>query len=545
MSHDIVTNLQTCMPAVLEFLDGNLNLLYYSHIPVALIAALLGIFILWKGREKASSRVFFALSSVFVLWSILDLFTWLSSDTRVIMFAWSIIGLVEALFFFLTFYFLYAYTNKKDAELKYKIGGALLLLPLIATMPLNLNLLAFDLDYCYAIENDLTLYYKYLVEAIAFVGILILFIKSFVEHKSMRKQVVLLFSGSVLFLASFFVAIFLSGYLVETGVSTGYGLEIYGLFGTLIFMTIIIFLIVRFQGFNMKFLGAQALVWTMIVLTGSQFFYQLDAPVSSLVLTGLTLVMAAIIGLLVLRSVRKLDVQKEMLEQSNRNQQSLLHFITHQVKGYMTKTRNIFDGLIAGDYGPVTDDRMKEIIKYGFNSETKGVETVQSILRASDLKTGRVEFKHEKINLSKLVAEIAEKAKEIALKKGLDFTFEIDPNVEATVDSLRMSEVFKNLMDNAVIYTKTGTVHIVLKDEGDRVRFAVVDTGFGLTEEDKDKLFTEGGKGDESLDVNIDSTGYGLFIAKKIVDQHGGKVGALSEGRGKGSEFFVILPKMK
>ncbi|MDE2218039.1 MAG: HAMP domain-containing histidine kinase [Patescibacteria group bacterium] len=71
--------------------------------------------------------------------------------------------------------------------------------------------------------------------------------------------------------------------------------------------------------------------------------------------------------------------------------------------------------------------------------------------------------------------------------------------------------------------------------------FSVKDTGVGLSQEDKEKLFTEGGKGKNSQKVNVDSTGFGLFIAKNIVEAHGGKVWAESEGEGKGSEFWVEL----
>jgi signal transduction histidine kinase len=55
-------------------------------------------------------------------------------------------------------------------------------------------------------------------------------------------------------------------------------------------------------------------------------------------------------------------------------------------------------------------------------------------------------------------------------------------------------------------------------------------------------LFTEGGRGKESTKVNVDSTGYGLFVAKSVVEAHGGKIWAESEGKGKGSRFTVELP---
>ena len=68
------------------------------------------------------------------------------------------------------------------------------------------------------------------------------------------------------------------------------------------------------------------------------------------------------------------------------------------------------------------------------------------------------------------------------------------------------------------------------------------DSGVGLSDDDKSRLFTEGGRGKESLKVNVDSTGFGLFIVKGIVDGHKGKVWAESEGEGKGSTFYIELP---
>ena len=66
--------------------------------------------------------------------------------------------------------------------------------------------------------------------------------------------------------------------------------------------------------------------------------------------------------------------------------------------------------------------------------------------------------------------------------------------------------------------------------------------GVGITPEDMQRLFTEGGHGKDSLKINVHSTGYGLYIAKSIVVAHGGKIWAESAGAGKGSRFVVELP---
>ena len=69
------------------------------------------------------------------------------------------------------------------------------------------------------------------------------------------------------------------------------------------------------------------------------------------------------------------------------------------------------------------------------------------------------------------------------------------------------------------------------------------DTGVGISPEDRSRLFIEGGKGKDSLKINVESTGFGLYIAKKIIEAHGGRIWVESEGPGTGSTFSVELPK--
>jgi signal transduction histidine kinase len=114
------------------------------------------------------------------------------------------------------------------------------------------------------------------------------------------------------------------------------------------------------------------------------------------------------------------------------------------------------------------------------------------------------------------------------------------------LDKVHFSEhVLRNLIDNSIKYTPTGTITIGLSRQGDKAVFFVKDTGVGINDEDRARLFTEGGRGKDSIKVNVHSTGYGLYIAKQIVDAHGGKITMESEGPGKGSTFKIELPLAK
>ena len=140
--------------------------------------------------------------------------------------------------------------------------------------------------------------------------------------------------------------------------------------------------------------------------------------------------------------------------------------------------------------------------------------------------------------------EAVEKARTTAEARGLTFSFTTDgEGFQMEGDRAEIGDhVLRNLIDNAINYTPSGSVDVSLKKEGDALVFVVKDTGVGITDEDKARLFTEGGHGKNSQKVNVHSTGYGLFIAKNIVTAHGGTIRAESEGAGKGATFEVRLP---
>jgi signal transduction histidine kinase len=104
--------------------------------------------------------------------------------------------------------------------------------------------------------------------------------------------------------------------------------------------------------------------------------------------------------------------------------------------------------------------------------------------------------------------------------------------------------VVNNFIENSIRYSLTGTIHIKLEKKDHKIVLSVKDNGVGLTDEDKKNLFTEGGRGKDSIRMNIDSTGYGLFSVKLIVQAHKGRVWAESEGKDKGSTFFVELDEV-
>lgn len=234
---------------------------------------------------------------------------------------------------------------------------------------------------------------------------------------------------------------------------------------------------------------------------------------------------------------------KQELEVINKQQENLLHFISHEIKGYLTKSEAGFAAITEGDYGAISD-QLKTMSTAALADVRKGVATVMDILDAANLKKGTVTFKKTAFDFRVAVQTIVAEQQAAAREKNLTIDVQVAEGkyrMEGDEEKIR-EHVIRNLIDNAIRYTPKGTVHVELSDGDGKIHFSVKDSGVGITPEDMKNLFTEGGHGKDSIKVNVHSTGYGLFIAKEVVEAHGGKIWAESEGQGKGARFVVEFP---
>ena len=158
------------------------------------------------------------------------------------------------------------------------------------------------------------------------------------------------------------------------------------------------------------------------------------------------------------------------------------------------------------------------------------------------LQNGIIKYDMKNIDLKEIVLKTINDKKLAIEAKGLKVETEInDGGYNIMGDSFWLSELVNNLIENSIKYTREGKIMVGLDKKDGKVIFSVKDTGVGITEEDKKNLFTEGGRGKDSVKVNVDSTGYGLYTVKLIVDAHKGKVWMEPNKDGVGSTFWVEL----
>lgn len=539
-------------PSFLFFSADLPGLVYYAHIPATVIALLVGVFVFWNGRQLLLNRLLLVISIFFSLWTLLNLISWTNIHSDFILFVWSFFGLLSGLLSVFCIYFTYVFLEKKDISLQLKLVFLALLAPIFLLAPTSLNLSGFDLTVCDAFKFENVAFYSYytLLGVLAMLWILVLLVRHYGRATpDFRKQIVLIGIGIESFLFFFFTIIFLGSYLTNIGILPNSELELYGFFGMVIFMAFIATLIVRFRTFNVGMLAAQALVIALVILIGSMFTF--TDSLYNVILVGVTLVLTGAIGLVLIRSVKREVAQRELIQKQeqelevvNKQQENLLHFISHEIKGYLTKSEAGFAGIVEGDYGTISE-QLAGMAKGALADVRKGVRTVMEILDSANMKKGTVGYKMQTFDFRTAVKEIVAHLKRDADQKGLTMDIHISREGEYRLsgDEVKLRQhVIRNLVDNAIKYTPAGHIEVQLSNGDGKIHFSVKDNGVGITPEDMKNLFTEGGHGKDSIKVNVHSTGYGLFIAKQVVDMHGGKIWAESEGEGKGARFVVELP---
>ena len=533
-------------PTFLIFSENIPPLLYYSHFLAIIAALLIGIYAFVGTKQSQPSRLLLFLFTLFSLWGVLDIVIWATNKTDLVMFLWSLIILIEPAIYAASFYLLYVFIYQKYPEFNLNTTISVLFLPFIVLLPTSFNLIGVNIYDCVANEGPLALYYTYIFETLCIVGIVVIAFSGMNSVKTQIEKIRIAYfsTGIIVFLIAFS-----SGNIIGS-ITGDWNLAQAGLFGMPVFIAFLTYTIVKFKAFNVKMFATQALVIGIAILIASRLFYSTTTTGS--ILSAVTLVAFLISGVFLIRSVKREIEQRERIEklaeelqETNGRQQTLIHFIGHEVKGFLTKDAGAFASLVDGDFGALPE-ALKPFVTQALAQSRDGARSVTDILTASNQKKGTVSYTKEPFDLKALAEEIVDKAKPMAEGKGLELSFsagDIGTPYIFTGDKVKIGDnVFRNIIENSIYYTSSGTITISLKKDSDKFIFTVKDTGIGITDEDKKRLFTEGGHGKDSQKVNVHSTGYGLYIAKNIVEAHNGTIRAESEGEGKGSTFTVELP---
>ena len=545
--------MNTCI--ALQELTHTNPLAYFSHLVPVFLSILLSVYLLKESKRSFLAKVFALFVAAFDVWLLIDLFVWVGSNYSVINFLWSFFDYINILFFLFGLYFFAVFIFKKDVEAIYKWLALLVVAPALVRVITGTSIHEFNQAVCESSNDAFLNTYKITVEALVILFIVFFGIRGFIKEKetSARKGILSISSAVLLF----FVIFALTDYLSVSSDYYEYGL--YGLFVLPVFLALVVYSITAFKAFNVRLVGAQALVVTLVVLVSSKLFTAEDG--GNRTITVITLLFISAFGFFLIRSIKKEIETRERIEKladqlehaahtldaANQGQKNLIHIMNHQIKGHLGVARNIFAELLqTDDYGQMPETS-KPLLAKGLESMVAGVEYVQSVLMGSSAADGTLRYDMKPMDVKAICLHLIGQQKEIVEKAGFSFEAKIDDWDYNTVgDATQLEEAFKNLITNAIKYNNPhGSIAVELTKKPDAIVYSVKDTGRGISEEDKPRLFTPGGMGKNSRDYNVEASGYGLAFVKAVVETHQGKVYYRSNAPEKGTTFFIELPGAK
>ena len=231
---------------------------------------------------------------------------------------------------------------------------------------------------------------------------------------------------------------------------------------------------------------------------------------------------------------------------ANKAKDQFLANMSHEI-------RTPLNGILGMDEMIIRESRESKIKQYALEIKSAGntlLSIINDILDMSKIESGNFEILPIDYDLSSVLNDVLNMTRPRAQKKGLEYNFVVADDIPSVLngDEIRIRQVTLNIINNAIKYTKAGSVNVTITSRpilmGNYIELvvSVSDTGMGIRDEDKDKLFKSFQRLDEKKNRNIEGTGLGLHITHSLLTMMGGKIDIESE-YGVGSTFTITVPQ--
>ena len=198
--------------------------------------------------------------------------------------------------------------------------------------------------------------------------------------------------------------------------------------------------------------------------------------------------------------------------------------------------------VLDGDMGPIPD-KAREFLGDANNINERLIRLVNNMLNVARIEEGRMVYQLEEESFSQIARTVFNQFVVEAKRKNLKYELEIGADLKdkIEIDGDRVGEAMGNIISNAIKYTAEGSVVVrLVNPRRGHIRFETVDTGSGISEKERKKLFRKFYRVESNVGKTT-GTGLGLYISKLLIEKFGGEIGVDSEV-GKGSVFWFEIP---
>lgn len=333
--------------------------------------------------------------------------------------------------------------------------------------------------------------------------------------------------------------------------SLTYGIDLYPAANNLacVYTIIITYAIFRKHLFNIKIIATELLVVLIAFLLLLNLFA--SDNLQEFVFNLLIFLLGNLVGVLLIRSFQKeikYHAQEVAYDELKRLDEAKSQFITtasHQLRTPLSAIKGYVSMILEDAYKDRKQEKSALERVYAANNRLIGL--VDSLLDVSRMEKEKIEMNTEKFQIEDLLENVIGEYDKMAREKGLNLLLDKPKEKMPLVvfDKEKIRQVVAGVIDNAIRYTKQGQIRAILTRQQETLRISIEDTGEGLATEEKETIFQSFRRGEGAQAMWTEGVGLNLYIARKFVEAHGGKIWAESEGKGKGSRFYIQLPLIK
>jgi signal transduction histidine kinase len=241
-------------------------------------------------------------------------------------------------------------------------------------------------------------------------------------------------------------------------------------------------------------------------------------------------------------ATKELRSSNIMLMRLDKTKDDFISMASHQLRTPLTSIKGYISMVREGDAGKITKSQ-DQLLEEAFKSSERMVHLINDFLNLSRMQTGKFQIDRRPVDLSKVIQQEIASLVTTADSHKLSFAYKAPKNFPILdLDEDKIRQVIMNFSDNAIDYSPEGTnIKVKLTLEAKYAVFTITDTGIGVPRAEQSQLFSKFYRASNARKQRPDGTGVGLYLAKTVIEAHGGKV-IFESTENKGSTFGFKLP---